>query len=69
VCLSTAKESKNDNIQEYLTLRDEHRLRVPENMVLRKIFGQKGNDLCSPPSVIRMIMSKTIRLTGHKARM
>jgi hypothetical protein len=25
----------------YLTLREEHRLRVFENSVLRKIFGQK----------------------------
>jgi hypothetical protein len=53
-----------------LTLREEHRLRVFENGVLRKIFGLKRHevigewrklhneelhDLCSEPSIIRMI--------------
>jgi hypothetical protein len=53
-----------------LILRDEHRLRVLENRVLRRIFGKKGNEamggwrklhnekLCnlySLPSIIRMI--------------
>jgi hypothetical protein len=49
--LSVVKKSKNENIQDYnfacgfvtcetwsLTLREEHRLRVFENKVLRRIF-------------------------------
>jgi hypothetical protein len=54
----------------FLTLREEHRLRVFENRVLRRIFGPKRdevtgewrkwhnkelNDLYSSPSVIRII--------------
>jgi hypothetical protein len=53
-----------------LTLREEHRMRVLENMVLRRIFGPKRDevlggwrklhskelcDLYSSPSIIRMI--------------
>jgi hypothetical protein len=53
-----------------LTLREEHRLRVFENRVLRRIFGPKRHevmrewrklhneelrDLYSPPSIIRII--------------
>jgi hypothetical protein len=50
---SIVKKSKNENIQDYnfacdfvwyetwsLTLKEEHRPRVFENKVLRKIFGQ-----------------------------
>jgi hypothetical protein len=62
-----------------LTLREEHRLRVFENRVLRRIFGPKRNevtgelgkvhneelrDLYSSPGIIRMM-----RWTGHLARM
>jgi hypothetical protein len=55
-----------------LTLREEHRLRVFENRVLRRIFGPKRDEVTgnlhneeflnfySPPSVIRMI--KSIRM-------
>jgi hypothetical protein len=54
----------------YLTLREEHRLRVFENRMLRRIFGPKRNevtgewrklhneglrDLYSSPSIIRII--------------
>jgi hypothetical protein len=54
----------------FLTLREEHRLRVFENRVLRRIFGPKSNEvtggwrklhneelhnLYSSPSIIRMI--------------
>jgi hypothetical protein len=68
-----------------LTLREEHRLRVFENRVLRKIFGLKRddmtggegwrklhNELCdlhSLPSIIRMIKSRMMRWVGHVAQM
>jgi hypothetical protein len=67
-----------------LTLKEEHRLRVFENRVLRKIFGPKRDevkgewrklhneelrDLYSSPSVIRMITSRRMRWTEHVARM
>jgi hypothetical protein len=66
-----------------LTLRDEHKLRVFENRVLR-IFGPKRDEvtggwrklhneelhnLCSSPSIIRMIKSRRMRWAGHVARM
>jgi hypothetical protein len=59
-----------------LTLREEHKLRVFENRVLRRIFGLKRDEviggwrklyneelhnLYSSPSIIRMIMSSTMR--------
>jgi hypothetical protein len=67
-----------------LTLREEHRLRVFENRVLRRIFGPKRDevtsewrklhnkeihDLYSSPSIIRIIKSRSMRWTGHIARM
>jgi hypothetical protein len=67
-----------------LTLREEHRLKVFENRVLRRIFGLKRDevtgewrklhneelrDLYSSPSIIRMIKSRRIRWAGHVARM
>jgi hypothetical protein len=67
-----------------LTLREEYRLRVFENRVLRKIFGLKGDevtgewrnlhngefrDLYSSPSIIRIIRSRRMRWAGHVARM
>ena len=66
-----------------LTLREEHRLRVFENRVLRRIFWPKGdeitlewrklhneelNDLYSLPN-IKGKKSRTIRWAGHIARM
>jgi hypothetical protein len=68
----------------YLTLREEHRLRVFENRVLRAIFGPKRNEvtgewrklhsgelhnLYSSPDIIRQIKSRRMRWTGHVARM
>jgi hypothetical protein len=65
-----------------LTLREEHRLRVFENRVLRGIFGPKRdkvtgewrrlqneelNDLYSSPNIIRVIKSRRIRWAGHVA--
>jgi hypothetical protein len=67
-----------------LTLRKEHRLRVFENRVLRRIFGPKRDevtggwrnmhnvelrDLYSSPSKIRIIKSRKMTWTGHVARM
>jgi hypothetical protein len=64
-------------------LREEHRLRVFENRMLRGIFGPKRdevtgewrrlhneerNDLYSSPNVIQVIKSR-IRWVGHVARM
>jgi hypothetical protein len=66
-----------------LTLREEHRLRVVENRVLRRIFGLKRDEvtggwrklhyeeirnLYSSPNKIRMIMSRRRRWAGHVAR-
>jgi hypothetical protein len=67
----------------YLTLREEHRLRVFENRVLRRIFGPKRDkvtggwrklhneelNFCSSPSVIRMIKERRLRWAGHVAGM
>jgi hypothetical protein len=67
-----------------LTLREEHRLRVFENRVLRRIFGTKRNevtwkwrklhneklhDLYSSASIIRILKSRRMRWAGHVARM
>jgi hypothetical protein len=65
-------------------LREEHRLRVFENKVLRRILGPKREevtggwrklhneelrDLYSSPSIIRIINSRRMRWLGHVARM
>jgi hypothetical protein len=67
-----------------LTLREEHRLRVSENGVLRRIFGAKRDEvtgewrklhneelhiLYSSPNIIRQIKSRRMRLAGHVACM
>jgi hypothetical protein len=65
-----------------LTLREERRLRVFENRVLRRIFGPKRevekwrklhkedlNGLYSSPNIARVIKSRRMRWTGHVARM
>ena len=60
-----------------LTLREECRLRVFENRVLRRIFGPKRDDvkekelyaLYSLPNIIRVIKSRRLRWAGHVARM
>ena len=65
-------------------MREERRLRVFENRVLRRIFGPKGdeltgewrklhneelNDLYSSPNIILVIKSRRLRWAGHIARM
>jgi len=67
-----------------LTLREEKKLRVFENMVLRRIFGPRRdevtgdwrrlhkeelNDLYSSPNIVRVIKSRRMRWAGHVARM
>jgi hypothetical protein len=67
-----------------MTLREEHRLRVFENTVLRRIFGPKRDEvtggwrklhneelhnLYSSPSITRMIKSRRMRWAWHVARM
>ena len=67
-----------------LTLRDEHRLRVFENSMLRRIFGLKRdevtgewrklhneelNDAHSSPSIVWVIKLRRIRWMGHVAHM
>jgi hypothetical protein len=67
-----------------LTLREECRLWVFENRVLRRIFGPKRVEvtgewrrlhnkelyaLYSSPNIIRVIKSRTLRWAGHVARM
>ena len=67
-----------------LTLREERKLRVFENRVLRKIFGPKRdevtgewrklhnkelNNLYSSPNIVRVIKSRRMRWAGHVARM
>jgi hypothetical protein len=64
-------------------LREEHRLRVLENRVLRRIFGTKGdevtggwirlhnedlNGLYFAPNIFRVIKSRRMRWTGNVAR-
>ena len=67
-----------------LTLREERKLRVFENMVLRRIFGRRRdevtgewmrlhneelNDLYSSPNIVRVIKSRRMRWAGHVACM
>jgi hypothetical protein len=60
-------------------LKEEHRLRVFENRVLRRIFGPKREEdgpglhndelhsLYSSPNIVRVIKSRRMRWTGHVA--
>jgi hypothetical protein len=67
-----------------LTLRDEYRLRVFENRVLRRIFGPKRDEVTGgwrklhneelhglyfSPSIVRVIRVRRMRWAGHVARM
>jgi hypothetical protein len=68
----------------FTAISEEHRLRVFENRVLRRIFGPKRDEvmedgrklhneelhnLYSSPKIIRMIKSRRMRWGGHVARM
>jgi transcription termination factor 2 len=65
-------------------LREERRLRVFENRVLRRVFGPKRdeltgewrklhneelNNLYSSPSIVQVVKSRRMRWAGHVARM
>ena len=67
-----------------LTAREERKLRVFENMVFRRIFGPRRdevtgecrrlhneelNGLYSSPNIVRVIKSRRMRWAGHVARM
>ena len=67
-----------------LTLREERKLRVFENRVLRRVFEPKRdevtgewrklhneelNELYSLPNVVRVVKSRRMRWAGHVARM
>jgi hypothetical protein len=67
-----------------LRVREEHKLRVFENRVLRRIFGPKRDgetggwrklhneelhNLYFSPSIIRIIKSRKMRWVGHVAQM
>jgi hypothetical protein len=64
--------------------KEEHRLRVFENRVMRRIFGPKRDEvtgewrkfqneklhnLYSSPDIIRQVKSRRMRWAGHVARM
>ena len=64
-------------------MREERKLRVSENVVLRRIFGPRGrgngelrrlrneelNDLYSSPNIVQVIKWRRMRWAGHVARM
>jgi hypothetical protein len=67
-----------------IVVREEHRLRVFENRVLRRIFGPKRDEvtgewrklhneelhnLYSSPDIIMQVKSRRMRWAGHVARM
>ena len=67
-----------------LTLREERRLRVFENRVLRRVFGPKRDDvtgdwrklhneglsdLYSLPNIVRVVKSRRMKWAGHVAHM
>jgi len=84
--LSSRLLSKNLKIEIYRTiiLREERRLRVFENRVLKRIFGPRRdevtgewrklhneelNDMQSSPNIVRVIKLRRMRWVGHVACM
>ena len=74
----------NNNISTLVTLREERRLRVFENRVLRRVFGPKRDevtgewsklhneelrDLYTLPNIVRVVKSRRTRWAGHVAHM
>ena len=72
------------NVTWSLTLREERKVRVFQNMVLWRIFGPRRdemtgewrrlhneelNDLYCSPNIVRVIKSRRMRWAGHVARM
>ena len=67
----------------HLTLREELRLKVFENRILRRIFGPKRDEngecrklhneelhgLYRSPNIVKVINSRRLRWAGHVARM
>ena len=67
-----------------MTLREERKLRVSENKMMKRIFGPRRdevtrdwrrlhneelNDLYCSPNIVRVIKSRRMRWAGHVARM
>ena len=67
-----------------LTLREERKVRVFEDLVMMRIFGPRRDevtgewrrlhneelkDLCSSPNIVRVIKSRRMGWAGHVARM
>jgi hypothetical protein len=82
--LSSVPIEVDFSVYEWSSLREEHRLTVFENRVLRRIFEPKTDEvtggwrklhneafhsLYSSPSIIRMIKSRRMRWARHVARM
>jgi hypothetical protein len=77
--------NEHQNKYWYLTLREEHRLRVFENRVLKRRFGPKRDEITgdwrklhneelhnsysAPNTVIKVIKSRRMKWAGHVARM
>ena len=74
--------SVDNNNSWSLTLREESRLRVFENRILRRIFGPKREGMgsgegstmrnfiiCSSPNIVKVTRTKILRWSGHVTRM
>ena len=76
------KGCRYSNILQYLALREERRLRVLENRILRQIFGPKKDanaewrrlhneefhSLYRSPNIVSVIKSRRLRWEGHVVR-